>query len=180
MEITIFGPPIKDEVIELVGSSQDIDLQSDDYSFEEDIRVTCYVHRDGDIVVIKGEVIAPVEVNCSRCIELFKMEVKGTFSLVVKKMPVGIAVPQVIEEEDSINEEHLLYVEHDVARMDITEYVHDAVILALPLKPVCREDCKGLCYSCGHNLNESECGCERKNIDPRWQALSDILKKENK
>ena len=178
MEITIFGPPVKNEVIELITNARDIDIQSDDYSLDEDIRVTCMVHRDCDLAMVKGEVFAPVKVNCARCLEPFDIEVSGKFSIVIKKLPIGVPVPELTEEEENMEEEHLLYIEHDVAKLDISEYVRDAVILSMPLKPVCREDCRGLCFTCGHNLNEEECGCERKTSDPRWKALSEILKKE--
>ena len=178
MEITVFRPQLKGEAFELIANAGDLDIQSEDYSLDDDIRVICLVRRDGNLAIVKGEAITPVKVNCARCLEPFVMEVSGTFSLVVKQMSVGEPVPQLSEEEEELDEERLLYVEHDVATLDITDYVRDAVILTLPLKPVCREDCKGLCYSCGHNLNEGECGCERKTEDPRWQALSEILSRE--
>jgi uncharacterized protein len=178
MEITIFGPQVKDEKVELTADARTLDIQSDDYSLENDIRVTFMVHRNGDLATVKGEAVAPVTVNCARCLEPFVIEVSGTFSLVVKQIPAGEPVPQLSEEEEEMDEERLLYMGHDITRLDITDYVRDAVILALPLKPVCREDCKGLCYYCGHNLNEGECGCERKTEDPRWQVLSEILSRE--
>jgi uncharacterized protein len=178
MEITVFNPQLRDETFELVASAKDLDIHIEDYSLDDDIRVICQVHRDGNVAIVKGEAIAPVKVNCSRCLEPYVMEVSGTFTLVVRQMPVGEPVPQLSPEEEELDEERLLYVEHDVAALDIINYVRDAVILAMPLKPVCREDCRGLCFSCGHNLNEGECGCEPKIKDPRWQALSEILSGE--
>lgn len=55
--------------------------------------------------------------------------------------------------------------------IDLEPLVHDAVLLELPLAPLCRTDCKGLCPSCGANLNEEECSCETRETDPRWAAL---------
>ncbi|MFA6473170.1 MAG: DUF177 domain-containing protein, partial [Candidatus Latescibacterota bacterium] len=150
--------------------------QSDDYSLDENIQVTCSVHRDNDLVMVKGEVSAQVTVNCARCLEPFDTDVSGTFSLVIQKLSIGVSAPELTEEEEIMQEEHLLYVEHDVVNLDISEYVRDSVILSMPLKPVCREDCKGLCPACGQNLNEEECGCKQKTSDPRWGTLSEILK----
>jgi len=58
--------------------------------------------------------------------------------------------------------------------IDLDPILREQVLLALPGYPVCREGCKGLCPVCGANLNERECGCERRVPDPRWAALKDI------
>jgi uncharacterized protein len=59
--------------------------------------------------------------------------------------------------------------------LDLTEEVREAIILALPSYPVCRETCRGLCLTCGANLNKAACTCERTGLDNRWGAL-DALK----
>ena len=73
------------------------------------------------------------------------------------------------------NEENdeLILVEND--RLDLKELVLSDLLLNLPMKHLCREDCKGLCPKCGANLNEGECGCNRKPVDPRFAALRDLL-----
>jgi uncharacterized protein len=58
--------------------------------------------------------------------------------------------------------------------IDLDPLVREQLLLALPGYPVCREGCKGLCPVCGANLNERECGCERKPPDPRWAKLKDL------
>ncbi len=58
--------------------------------------------------------------------------------------------------------------------IDLDPIVREQLLLALPAYPVCREGCKGLCSVCGANLNERECGCDRKVPDPRWAGLKDI------
>jgi uncharacterized protein len=58
--------------------------------------------------------------------------------------------------------------------IDLDPILREQTILALPGYPVCRETCRGLCPACGTNLNERECGCERRAPDPRWAALKDI------
>ncbi|MBZ0199171.1 MAG: DUF177 domain-containing protein [Ignavibacteriaceae bacterium] len=74
--------------------------------------------------------------------------------------------------DDSLN---VTYLNAEADKIDISSDVRDYSILALPMKKLCKEDCKGLCYKCGKNLNEEECGCT-ENIDPRWQPLIDIKK----
>ena len=58
--------------------------------------------------------------------------------------------------------------------IDLEPMLRDALTLALPLNPICRSDCKGLCAHCGKNLNEGPCDCTDDDIDPRWAALSEL------
>lgn len=60
---------------------------------------------------------------------------------------------------------------YDGKEIDVGEAIREQILLALPPAPLCREDCKGLCPSCGKDLNEGDCGCDRKVQDPRWAAL---------
>lgn len=58
--------------------------------------------------------------------------------------------------------------------IDLDPLVREQLVLALPAYPLCREDCKGLCLVCGTNLNERECGCDRRVPDPRWAGLKNL------
>ena len=62
----------------------------------------------------------------------------------------------------------------DGKTIDLEPLVREQVLLALPMHAVCREDCKGLCGTCGKNLNEGECGCAPSQVDPRLAALKNI------
>ena len=61
-------------------------------------------------------------------------------------------------------------------KLNLDEFLYSEVIMSLPMKHVCSEMCKGICQKCGKNLNEGDCGCEKKEIDPRLQVLADLLK----
>ena len=58
--------------------------------------------------------------------------------------------------------------------LDLTEAVRQYAIASEPLKPLCTDDCSGLCHSCGANLNVSSCQCQKVSIDPRWSALAEL------
>ena len=60
-------------------------------------------------------------------------------------------------------------------KLDVDEFVYSEVILDLPSKHLCNDDCKGICFKCGKNLNEGECGCSTKEIDPRLAKLMELL-----
>lgn len=64
----------------------------------------------------------------------------------------------------------------DTPYLDITDDIRQAILLAVPLKLICRDDCRGLCPHCGTNWNTAMCGCEeRGDVDPRWENLKNIL-----
>ena len=60
-------------------------------------------------------------------------------------------------------------------KFDVDEFVYSEVILDLPSKHLCNDDCKGICFKCGKNLNEGECGCSTKEVDPRLAKLMELL-----
>lgn len=101
-----------------------------------------------------------VERICSRCLESFKEEVQVDSSYVFVK-------------EAKDNEEDYYTFKND--KVDITDLVLGDIAAKLAMKPLCNEDCKGLCPICGENKNSSECQCKNEKIDPRMQALSKLL-----
>lgn len=74
---------------------------------------------------------------------------------------------------DDFDDDRYILVED--AKLDIDELVNSEVILSLPSKFLCRDDCKGLCVQCGKNLNEGKCSCSQSKIDPRLEALKELL-----
>ena len=110
------------------------------------------------------------ELTCSRCLSLFHHPV--TLNFEEEYSPVVDVVsgtPLPLPEEAgafTIDERHIL---------DLTEAIRQYTLLAVPMKPLCREGCAGLCQNCGHNLNHGPCGCPVQDIDPRWSRLTKLL-----
>ena len=125
--------------------------------------------RTGNGVLVTGRLAMVVEMTCSRCLE--PLEVPLTIDLEEEFRPTvdvmtGRRLP--MDEEDQalwIDAQHILNLE-EVIRQDL--------LLALPLHPLCREDCAGICPQCGQNLNEGPCACIIRDVDPRWSALLDL------
>ena len=107
-----------------------------------------------------------VELTCSRCLSLFRYPL--TLKFEEEYLPTVDAVsgaPLPLPEEAgafTIDEHHVL---------DLTEAVRQYALLAVPMKPLCRQDCAGLCPNCGHNLNQGRCDCPQPGTDPRWSEL---------
>jgi uncharacterized protein len=176
MKIDVFKNTDRAKIVELEGSIHDLDIHETDCIFNDAISVVCQIKRDGVYTRIEGVVTATATFECSRCLDTYTQKVEGNFTIVARQLKIGEAIPDSAE-EDTNEIDSFIYLEHNEFTLDITEYVHDAFLLALPLKPVCRENCKGLCPVCGTNLNEHECNCHRKLVDPRWYVLSDLFNK---
>ncbi len=121
-------------------------------------------------ILAKGTLHTEVEVICSRCLSLFSCPLalnieEEYFPTVDVVSGAWLPVP---DETGcfTIDEHHIL---------DLTEAISQYVLLAIPMKPLCGEDCAGLCPNCGHNLNYGPCDCPSQGTDPRWSELSKLL-----
>jgi len=110
-----------------------------------------------------------VEVTCSRCLSLFDYPL--TLSIEEEYFPITDVVSGTslsLPEEPgcfTIDEHHVL---------DLTEAIRQYALLVIPMKPLCRQDCAGLCPTCGHNLNQGPCDCLPQQADPRRSKLSKL------
>lgn len=74
------------------------------------------------------------------------------------------------------DEDVVTVIRKDQDFIDISNDVREYAMLAIPMKNLCKEDCKGLCPRCGKDLNTEQCSCETEKVDPRWLALKELLK----
>jgi len=118
---------------------------------------------------LKGRLSAGLELQCARCLEPVRQEVKRDFELLYR--PLGTDAGR---DELSVTdaEAEIGYYQGDGLLLE--DVLREQVLLALPLKVTCREDCKGLCPQCGKNLNQEQCSCSIEVEDPRWAALKEV------
>ncbi len=109
---------------------------------------------EGKKLILSGTTILDVEIPCARCLE-----------------PVGRRLNIQFELETELNEREYI----DGYNLDVDQLVHDEALLVWPESVLCREDCKGLCSTCGQNLNDGSCDCERTDLDPRMAKILDIF-----
>lgn len=123
--------------------------------------------RTADGILVRGALTTVVELQCDRCLEPLiqgvEFKIEEEFHPTID-MSTGAPLPY-DEEETRIDEHHIL---------DLTELIRQSVFLALPMHPVCRLDCLGLCDRCGQNLNEGPCDCKESTVDPRLEILKKI------
>lgn len=125
-----------------------------------------------DDIRLVGEFSTRLELLCARCLEPVHQDVQKSFDLLYR--PQGVDAGK---EEVSLGKEDVDIGYYQGDGLLLEEVLREQLLLAVPLKLVCREDCKGLCPSCGQNLNQGECGCARTDPDPRWHALEGLRNK---
>ena len=118
---------------------------------------------------IKGEVSFELELICSRCLEEFPFLSSSSFELVYLPRDEMPTEPDL---ELTPNDLKVSFYQDD--EIDLSEVVREQIILAIPMKPICSPNCKGLCPMCGANLNQAPCNCQREAIDPRLAPLKDL------
>ncbi len=130
--------------------------------FPQLLAVKGEVTNRADVVTLRYQINGDMPYLCDRCLMQCHLDINKEFSHTVVK---------------SLEDEELddIFLVCPDGTLDIEEIATSDLLLYLPSKLLCREDCKGLCSECGANLNEGDCGCNKKVIDPRLQKLADLL-----
>jgi uncharacterized protein len=139
------------------------------YRVATPVQLAFDIHKDKDKFRLVGTVRAELELSCSRCLEPYRLPVHADFDQ--RYLPHGQAAAggEVEVEEDDL--ETTYYRDEQI---DLGELLREQFYLALPMKPLCEDDCRGLCPRCGTNLNTSHCDCETAWEDPRLAALKQL------
>ena len=123
----------------------------------------------GNEVFVNGHVDTRAQVECDRCLKSIELPVSSDFELeyITGTEYESSEVAELTEAEMSVSV-------FDGHALDVDEIVKEQILLAVPTRMLCREDCKGICPECGTDRNTGECNCETKEIDPRWAALKNL------
>jgi len=143
----------------------------DEYRVTAPVALGAATNKDKERVRIAGRIQTTIELVCSRCLEPFAVPVDAAFDLLC--LPAAEAPD---EEEVEVAEEDINAAFYRDGSIDLGEMIHEQLYLALPMKPLCREDCKGICPICGANPNTTTCTCEARWEDPRLAGLKALLK----
>lgn len=154
----------------------DMLIRKEDQSTPVNVKV--YAYFTDDKVYISGELKTWVTAYCSRCLAPFKQEVGGEFW---EEFQVGEPVMEEEKHEDELllSREAANNLEIKGNYLDLREYIRQLFIVFQEWKPLCDPQCKGLCSECGINLNEKDCACIRKTVDPRLAPLQELKKETN-
>jgi uncharacterized protein len=135
----------------------------------ERAEVHCKVRRDGQEVVLRGRLTTKLEGECSRCLRPVELPIATEFNERFVR-----AVSWAAEEQHELQAEDLNISVFDGEGIELDDLVREELLLAVPVNVLCRDDCKGLCPSCGIDRNLSNCECESNEVDSRWQKLKEL------
>jgi len=127
------------------------------------------IDREEAQVKVRGKLAAQVALDCDRCLQPVALPIAVTFDL--DYVPASEYAAEQLEE---LGSDDLPVAVFDGEAIDVDELVREQVILELPARALCREDCKGLCPVCGIDKNLKDCECESHPVDPRWAALNNL------
>lgn len=114
-------------------------------------------------VLLEGQLKLVLEIPCDRCLKPVKEPLEISFSQ-------ELYLPEMLEPEEADEQSFMHGYE-----LDVEAFVKNEILINMPVKVLCRPDCKGICKKCGHNLNDGECGCDTFVPDPRMAAIKDIF-----
>ncbi|RJP18568.1 MAG: DUF177 domain-containing protein [Candidatus Abyssobacteria bacterium SURF_5] len=149
----------------------EIGLDLPNYRLNEPLAFTGHAVKTEDDVYVEGRLQGAVEADCSRCLE--KMSIPIDLEVNVMYVPRE-KLPD--EENGTIEpESNIDYYVGDT--IDLLQEIRDLLLVNLPIKAVCREDCKGLCSFCGTNLNISGCDCHDRSAGSPFEKLEELKKR---
>ncbi|HEU0252422.1 MAG TPA: DUF177 domain-containing protein [Pyrinomonadaceae bacterium] len=135
----------------------------------EPAAVSGKVRLAGNEVFVSGHIETRAQVECDRCLQPVELPVSADFALeyISGADYESSAAAELTEDELSVSV-------FDGEAIDVDEIVKEQVLLTVPTRMLCREDCKGICPECGTDRNTGECNCVTNDIDPRWAALKNL------
>jgi len=154
----------------------EIKFSHEDAALSEPVAVDFVLtHQDRDLRV-DGKVETGIRFRCSLCTKEFSKTFSSTFDLTYLPQPAWANEGSEIE----LKYEDMEIAYYDGIALDVNLMVLEQIELAMPMKFVCREDCRGLCCKCGADLNEGSCRCKNEEIDSRMSVLLEFKKKTDK
>jgi uncharacterized protein len=148
--------------------------EGDAYRIVAPVHLEFDIQKDKEKFRLVGTVQTELELGCSRCLEPFRLPVNAAFDH--RFLPASELAD---EDEQEIQDEDLDTSYYRDDTIDLNELLREQFYLVLPMKPLCRDDCKGLCPQCGTNWNTGTCTCTTEWEDPRLAALKGLARKES-
>jgi uncharacterized protein len=173
LELSHFRQPETD--LHKVFQPADLAAGEEEYRVTAPVDLRMVIHKDHNRFRLVGTVKTELELACSRCLEPFKMPVDREFDL--RYLPAGAAEPENDDDEAEVEDDDVAVTFYRDEQIDLNELLREQFYLALPMKPLCSEDCKGICPQCGTNRNTASCDCTPQWEDPRLAGLKSLLEK---
>jgi uncharacterized protein len=139
------------------------------FTIASPVKLKFEIFKDKDAFRLVGNTVTTLELPCSRCLEPMTAPIDATFDLRYQPHSTNAGEGELEIEEDDLT---TAFYEND--EIDLDQLMREQFYLALPMKPLCADDCQGLCAICGTNLNRGTCDCKVESTDPRFAVLKDL------
>ncbi len=156
----LLGKRVTEKKVDVSFEGKDIIFEGEEISFVEPVNIKGIFKLTDHLVDFQGTLSTTLSLTCSRCLEKFNY-------------PLEIEVNEEFSKQGNDKDNDIIIINSD--RVDFEPIIETNIILSLPMKKLCNEDCKGLCLGCGTNLNHSKCDCKENDIDPRLAQLRDFF-----
>ncbi len=137
------------------------------------VKIEITALREYDHIRVDGHVSTIARLRCSRCLAEYYAGLAASFTLFYDKTT---GVP--LEEEAELKEQDLVSIAYDGEYIDFTNEIAEQILMEIPYKPLCKEECKGICSQCGTDLNAGECSCRREGASLHFAVLKDFKVKK--
>ena len=159
---------VLDQTFSLTESDFPFDTQIDHVTYTDDVHVTGTITNMAGYIRLLAKAEIAYDSECARCLA----PLHRSFSVELERSVVNQGALSNTPEEEADD-----YLEIVDGELDLETPVAEEILMAFPTRELCKEDCKGLCPKCGKDLNEGDCDCPKKEIDPRWSILQKLLEK---
>jgi uncharacterized protein len=144
-------------------------LVLDEVSAPSPVKGALQVNKSDGEIIVRGKVTTELDLQCSRCLREFRKPLD---------IPVNVVyhpIEEIAEERHELKDDEMDMGFYGGEEIDLQELVREQVLLNMQMKPLCNDNCKGLCPNCGADLNAGLCGCNIRKIDPRLEVLKKLL-----
>ncbi|MFH1220172.1 MAG: DUF177 domain-containing protein [Candidatus Eisenbacteria bacterium] len=158
---------------DLEEDSSELDITLEGGRLASPLTASLDITRNGDEIFLTGRASVKVVFECARCLEEYTCVLQSPVELVV------VLKDDAGEEGACEGQENLMQVPNGSKYADLTDEIRSELLVRMPIKPLCRDTCKGLCPECGANLNPEKCSCKQVSADSRWNALNSLKKDQH-
>jgi uncharacterized protein len=155
MKILISQISVDKKLFEFTGDKEALGIPE----LREDVKVKASIYLTEGSYTVKGNFSTLIELECDRCVKKYTQNINHDFEVIYTS------------EEKVDRDDHIMYLDPQDIEIDLKPYIQDTILLNLPHKRVCSESCKGMCASCGADLNKESCTCNKEKMDPHYYHL---------
>jgi uncharacterized protein len=137
------------------------------------VQVSCLLKKVREAIYVEGSLVTEVQGECCRCLEKARLPIQCEFRYIF------LPEPDIHAEETELSRDDLDCVYYREEIIDLDPVIYEQIMLQVPMKLLCRDDCRGLCGSCGANLNREACTCPPRGGDERLAVLKTLKLKNS-